>query len=365
MQALPTKALEPTPGIPMELLPQALYYLDGSQVRRMERDGKTNAELTFEPNGVIGFDVSLVDAALAFIADNQLVLVNADGSNRRVLVEGDPARDENDPRVFKDPLSNPVFAPDGGTIAYAHRGLNLYDISTGLSKRLLEDQRTEMGFPIEIYSPVRYSPDGAKLLVAMGRWEAPPAHAVYYPETDALVRMANVPDGMGCCSENGGPVWSPDSASFYGVASALQTCCKNGELWRVDATSGAITGSLIPFFEGDGIVDLLVEVNPAPDGQLYFFFGTYQRDCGFFGPRVLNMVRSAPDGVIDRTVLREENFIMMNDSLWAPDASLVVVSMAPSRDWVQDGGVLELYYTDGQKEPVWLAPFGEQMKWGP
>ena len=77
------------------------------------------------------------------------------------------------------------------------------------------------------------------------------------------------------------------------------------------------------------------------------------------------MVRSAPDGVTDRTVLRDENFVLMNEALWAPDASFAIIATAPSRDWNQDGGVLALYYTDSQKETVSLAPFGRQMKWGP
>lgn len=365
MQALSTNTPEPTPEVPAELLPHALYYLDGSQIRRMERDGKTYGELTFEPNGVDGYDVSLVDGSLAFIAENQLALVSADGSDRRVLVQGDPTRNENDPRFFKDPLSNPVFSPDGQTIAYAHRGLNLYDLSTGISKRVLEDQRTEMGLPIEIYSPVRYSPDGTKLLVAMGRWEAPPAHAVYDPATNALVRIEQVEDDLSCCSEHGGPAWSPDGSSFYGVAVHLLVCCRHGELWQVDASTGAVTRSFTTFLEGDEPVYLPAELYPAPDGQLYFFFGTYDRDSGFFDTRVLNIVRAAPDGVTDRTVLRDENFIMMNEALWAPDASFVLVSTAPARNWDRDGGVLELYYTDAQKSPVWLAPFGSQMKWGP
>jgi hypothetical protein len=114
-------------------------------------------------------------------------------------------------------------------------------------------------------------------------------------------------------------------------------------------------------------VDLPVEIHSAPDGQLYFFFGTFHRDSGFQDAQVINMVRSAPDGVTDRTVLRDENFIMMNEALWAADASLVIVATAPSRDWNRDqaGGVLELYYTDAQKSMLWLAPFGYQMKWGP
>ena len=362
-----------TPESPAELLPRTLYYLgnDGvsniAQIYRLERDGKTTTQLTSEPNckGVDGYDVSLVDGTLAFVADNQLLLVNADGSNRRVLVDGGPNTDGNDPCVFKDPLSNPVFSPDGQTIAYARGGLNLYDISTGVSKLVIEHQRTDLGFPIETYSPIRYSPDGTKLLVAMGQWEAPPATVVYYPDTNALVRIEKQQDDLSCCSQHGGPVWSSDSSSFYGVAIPLTFCCQTGELWKVDAGNGAVTRSLKMTFEDSGTFSLPKELYPAPDGQLYFFFGTYSRDSGFLAPRALNMVRSVPNGEADRTVLRDENFIMMNEALWAPDAGFVIVATAPSRDWNQGGGVLELYYTDRQKSPVWLAPFGSQMKWGP
>jgi hypothetical protein len=55
----------------------------------------------------------------------------------------------------------------------------------------------------------------------------------------------------------------------------------------------------------------------------------------------------------------------MNEALWAPDASFVIIATTPSRDWNQDGGVLGLYYTDERKVSVPLAPFGRQLKWGP
>jgi hypothetical protein len=84
---------------------------------------------------------------------------------------------------------------------------------------------------------------------------------------------------------------------------------------------------------------------------------------GFSMRQCLNW--SAPDGVTDRTVLRDENFRLMEEALWAPDASFVIVATLPERSWDQGGGVLELYPTDGQKELVWLAPYGQQMKWGP
>ena len=78
----------------------------------------------------------------------------------------------------------------------------------------------------------------------------------------------------------------------------------------------------------------------------------------------LQLVRSAPDGVTERTVISGEDFQLLNEALWAPDASFVVVATAPYRTWSQAGGVLELYSTNGQKGPIWLASFGKEMKWG-
>ena len=135
-------------------------------------------------------------------------------------------------------------------------------------------------------------------------------------------------------------------------------------LWKVDAATGAVT-SLTPSTTADGLAIVPREIHHAPSGQLYFFFGTYDLNSGFFDAPELNLVRSEPDGVTNRTVLRDENFVLMKEALWAPDASFAIVASAPTPDWDQEGGVLELYYTDGTKEPVWLAPYGQQMQWGP
>lgn len=355
-----------TPEAPAELLPHTLYYLgnDGvsniAQVYRLERDGKTITQLTSEPNckGVDGFDVSLVDGTLAFMADNQLLLVNGDGSNRRVLVEGDRST-ENDPCSFENPLSNPVFSPDGQTIAYARGGLNLFDLSTGVSRLAIEDQLSGYGFVVEAHSPVDFSPDGTKLVLQVGQWEAAPAYAIYTLETAALVQ-ASPGGGSFCC---GGPTWSPDGSSFFEAIAIGQYAYETGEIWRVDASSGAIT-ALIPFDPNSETMRVPDAPYLAPDGQLYYFFGEYNVDSGYRQAPVLQLVRSAPDGVTDRTVLRDENFVFMNEALWAPDASFVIVATAPARDWLE-GGILELYPADGQKSAVWLAPFGQELKWGP
>jgi hypothetical protein len=366
-QALAPEATNLSTRVPegqASLLPHSLYFLGNdslavSQIYRVERDGVTKTQLTFEPTNVWDYDVSAANGDLAYEVDNQLVLVNADGSNRRVLVQGNP-----DPEIRA--FYNPVFSPDGQTLAFAYGGLNLFSLATGTSSLVLTDQMTDIGdgtiLPVETYAPESYSPDGTKLLVALGHWEVAPSHAIYDPVTNTLTRHAEVTDYIYCCSFHGGPVWSADSSSFFGVASVHDTAYKSGELWRVDAASGALTRMLKP---ENGILYLPKKPYLAPDGQLYFFFGTYDTASGLFDAPVLQMVRSGPDGVADRTVLRDENFVLMNEVLWAPDASFAIIATAPSRDWNQDGGVLALYYTDEPKGTVPLAPFGRQMKWGP
>ncbi len=347
-----------------ELLPRPLYFLAPdnqaiSQIYRMERDGKTITQLTSEAVEVTDYDISRQDGSIAYVASNQLLLADADGSDRRVFVDGGSSPDLHG--VYR-----PVFSPDGQVLAYAHNGLNLYSISMGTSSLVIQDQMEDMGngqlFPIETYMPESYSSDGTKLLLALGHWEVAPSHAVYDPATNELLRYEEVEDYIYCCSFHGGPAWSPDGSSFYGVASAHDYAYKSGELWKIDAATGAPTRTLK---SSDGTIYLPREVYPAPDGQLYFFLGAYTMDSGFFDAPVLTMVRSAPDGVTDRTILRSENFVLMQEALWAPDASFAVVATALGRDWDLNGGVLELYYTDGQKNPVWLAKFGGQMKWGP
>ena len=59
-----------------------------------------------------------------------------------------------------------------------------------------------------------------------------------------------------------------------------------------------------------------------------------------------------------------EIFEAMNEALWAPDASFVIVANAPA-ETIYAGGTLELYPTDSTKSMITLLPFGQQLKWGP
>ena len=367
---LPTVDETPTtvPEAATSLLPHGLYFLGRdnqsiSQIYRVERDGTTIKQLTFEPVSVEDYDVSLADGSIVYEMNNQLLLLNADGLNRRVLVEGIPTPDNA--RGFY----HPIFAPDGQTLAYSRGGINLYSLSTGVANLALEDELINgpafSGSTIS-YSPEKYSPDGTKLVIHM-LYADTSVVAIYYPASNSLVSLSCAEDNYICDAGSwfdSDIEWAADSSSFYVAVPTATSVYAGDSLWKVDAATGAVT-SLTPSTTGDGLAIVPREIHHASNGQLYFFFGTYDLNSGFFDAPELNLVRSEPDGVTNRTILRNENFVLMKEALWAPDASFAIVASAPAPDWDQEGGVLELYYTDGTKEPVWLAPYGQQMKWGP
>ena len=350
----------PEPEVPADaLLPHTIYFLGTdtggvTQVFRIERDGKTQKQLTFEPENVKDYDVSPVDGRVAYVVGNQLLLVNADGSDRRLIVEGD-AVDENNP--FFNMLNRPVFSPNGQTLAYGYKGLNLYSVSSGVSNLVIENQIEDSGgfpFPRELYWPERYSPDGTKLLITLGYYEGASA-AIYDPASNSSVRLTGVEGALICCDET---VWSADGSSIYSASPAIGMF--NSGLWKVDPSTGVVT-TLFTSNLDSGSFLYADEPYLAMDNQLYFFFAEATTELNSRTP--LQLVRSAPDGVTGRTVLRPETFELMNESLWAPDASFIVVAFAPTPD-VYQGGRAELVYLDGRPNVI-LTPFAQQMRWGP
>src|SRR5687767_12412562 len=183
-----------SPASTSGLLPHSMYFLNNDsagllQVYRLDKDGVTVTQVTFEPANVRDCDVSGVDGGVVYVSNNQLLLVNADGSNRRVLLSGG-AVDENNP--FLTNINSPVFSPNGETIAFGYKGLNFYSVASGVSNLVLADLVEDSGngfmFPRELIWPEEYSADGSKLLVTLGYYEGA-SSAIYYPSGGALVRL--------------------------------------------------------------------------------------------------------------------------------------------------------------------------------
>jgi len=360
---IPAPEISPTlQPVTLSLLPHSMYFLnnDGAglaQVYRLERDGKGVTQITFEPAVVDDYDVSPVDGSVAFVSNNQLFTVNADGGNRSMIVDGG-LRDENN--FFLNNITSPVWSPNGQTIAFGYKGLNFYSIISGQYNNVLADQVEEQAgflFPRELYRPEKYTADGTKLVITLGYYEGA-SSAIYYPNGNALVRMNGAEGALICC---GNTNWTADGSAFYAGYDSIGMFGPG--LWRVDSVTGVVT-TLIAGDPGNGAFNFADAPYLAPDGQLYFFFANLPNNNEFVDRAPLQLVRSAPDGVTNRIILRPETYENMNESLWAPDASFVLAAVAPIRE-VYQGGTLELIYTDGQKGVVSLAPFAMDMKWGP
>jgi Tol biopolymer transport system component len=346
------------------VLPRPLYFLGKdsqslTQVYRIETNGGTPTQITHESIAVTYYDVSFVDGSIAYVASNQLLLANADGSNRRVLIDGGSSSDLRG-------NYNPVFSPDGKTLAYSQNGLILYDVVTGTSNLALQDQPLGGSLPPELYIPDKFSPDGKKLLLKVGHPpDSPWSAAIYTISTKTLTRIASENESLSCCDMYGGAEWSADGSNLYAVATTPDATTPFGELWKIDSTSGTVT-TLIPGSAGEGAAKLFYlpyKPYPAPDGQLYFFSAKFPESAGYFRRAPLLLIRSSPTDIITNwTVLRLDTFELMNEALWAPDASFVIVALAPTKD-DYNGGQAEIVYLDGRPNVV-LTPSAQQMKWG-
>ena len=344
-----------------DILPHTFYYLGNDktgllQVFRIERDGVSIRQVTFEPVNVNMYDVSLADGSVAYISNNQLLWVDANGSGRRILVDGGPVDPDNQ---FEGSISNPVFSPNGQAVAYGLHGINTYTLSTGVSSLILPERPSDiaLGRPAEMYIPKNYSPDGTKLLITVAIPNSDGiSSGIFLPVANSLVRLTGE-GGFFCCSTQG---WTSDGSALY-AANPFMGMFGSG-LWRVDASTGMIT-TLIQSDAGDGTFNLPDEPYLAPDGQLYYFLAKAPVTDGYIGRAPLQLVRSAPDGVTGIKVLRPETFEFLNEALWAPDAGFVIIAFAPIQD-VYVGGQAEVTYLDGRPSLI-LTTFAQNMKWGP
>ena len=358
-QASPVPTQAPTATTAQSLLPHSVYFLNNDknglmQVFRLQKDGTTVEQITFEPAAVDNYDVSPADGSIVYVSNNQLYLVNADGAGRKLLLDGGPVDDNN---RFMNSVGTPVWSPDGKTIAFSHGGLSFYPMDTGTIQQVLQNQiDTSAGFPLvkELYSPDRYSPDGSLLLISISFYEGG-TFGIYHPADNSVVRFNRPDGGTLCCDLR----WVPDGSGIYAASSTLGMV--DSGLAYVDAASGKVN-VLLPGSAPDGTYNFAAGPQVGSDGKLYFFFNNLpQIPTGGHTP--LNLVRAGTDGITGRSTLIPETFQNINEVLWAPDASLAIVAEGPTPD-VYAGGVASIVYPDGRPD-VKLADFAQQMKWGP
>jgi TolB protein len=203
-----------------QLLPKPLYFLSeqsgSAQVWRMETDAHTTIQVTNEAQPVVSFDVSPT-GKLAYVSQNQVTIAEADGSNRQVVVNLNP-----DARLF-----NLAWSSEGNRLAYASNGIHVYDVLSGEDRLLIGDTATGMPGLI-YYSPLKWSPDGSKLLAHAHLWEGAEIHLISTGDGAVLARLPFVT-----------AAWNRDSQSVYLASSTFPGMIgMEPGLWRGLATGG-------------------------------------------------------------------------------------------------------------------------------
>ncbi len=349
---------ESTPDTP---LPQSLYFLsnedgDGFQVWMIQKDGTSKRKITAEPAGVDEFSVSTKDGKVAYIAQNQLVMVNPDGSEGRVWVDGLDGISEEDEFYLRQKVQGVSWSPEGRLLAYGRNGLHIIDTTSETDEHIIENEVDDQGngFLIAevIYSPQEWSPDGSQLLVNIGFYEAGTL-GVYHLETREIIRLG---DGILCCH----PAWVPDGQSvvvgspFYGMT--------NSGLWRADTQTGR-KFELIPNTSPDNTLNFVGWPKVLSDGKLRYFYSNTPEFPE--GDVPLLMVQSDPDGITNRTIIRPEKWINY-EALWAEDGSLAVAvqpvtGQAPG--WPRTGPIVVIPASENPVLPLGVNGF--MLHWGP
>jgi Tol biopolymer transport system component len=351
------QALTPAPSA--GLLPHSLYYMNDDsqgvvQVFRLDADGKTLHQITFEPVNVDVYDVSTKDGSVAYVSGNNLLLVDVHGAGRRVLMNGGAVNDNN---RWTNEIGMPVFSPDGQTLAFAHDGLNFYTVGSGAMVNPTKNQMdTSNALPTvkELYSPSKYSPDGSKLLINIGYYEGG-TQGIYNPADNTILKFHRSDQVNVCCNAQ----WTPDGSGLY-AAYASWGMVEPG-LFYIKSSDGS-TNALLPGAAANGSSNFADAPMIGPDGRLYFFFNNISNPPQV-GTVPLYMVKSNSDGVTNRVKLRPETFANVNEFLWSPDARFAILAYAPAVG-VTQGGQAVIEYADG-KPSVVLADFALELKWGP
>lgn len=329
-------AASPTPVPP--LLPAPLLFLSDRsgtwQIWRIEMNGGFAHPITSIPEGVGDFDISPVDGSLAYISANSLYISHPDGSQSRMVVAGEPVGDMDTDHLAKR-LSNPRWSPDGTLLAFGQNGINILEINSGTIRSLITNFISDDPFGINnrIYRPAFWSADSNYLAAQVGYYEG--VGIVILPAAGGAVIDPQI---FNCCDY----ALSSDPLTFFLVGP--QMAYGESGFWRIRWDTGETIRLSQQANDSEpepSYAHLLLDAN----NRLHFF---YEKP-----PKVM-IAQCDPNDVRNITI-REEFDYLPDQALWAPDASLVVISG-------EQGEPLQVWRENKPLAP--LETSGYLLQWG-
>lgn len=303
-----TPTVTSTPEVPT-VLPRSLYYLAQDingmgQIYRLDRDGVTITQITFEQDGVNNFDVSPIDSAIVYPVQNSLITVGANGENREVLVQ--------DPNTGY--LRNPIWSLDGKTIVYGSgKDVVIYSFTTGNNETVIS------GSDNEANSPVSFSPDSRKLIIMreiVPSIAGPGMSLIYDFDSQMLTSIGQDNTPFSCFA---GITWTT-SNNFLCFSYVFAGPTVPG-LWRVNAEDGSV--ETLIFSESCPPCLPVAAPHLQADGNLYYLYSEVENVNNTYPS--LSLVSSNADGVTDRTTLRPETF-NVSHAKWTPNGDALLIA---------------------------------------
>lgn len=281
----------------------------------MELDGITRTQVTHEPAGVDGFSVSPVDGALALVSGNKLYLVSPKNQTRQMIADGGEINGSDHP-AYSSMISNPLFSPDGKTMAYTWNGIHIFKIPTGIDDHVLPNpvivNGTAQDYAKGAYSPGHWSPDGTQLIVVMSYYEGCTL-SVLEPGTGVLLAL-QPEEVVGCMT-----AWSADG-QFVLSANPYFSGAQMG-LWQFDAHTGQQTFAFTRDETGQS-ANFIGWPYQTDDGSLFFFHAGLADLPPLEGIR-LRLVRLDADHSEPFPITPDEYHI--RTALWTPAGNGVLV----------------------------------------
>jgi WD40 repeat protein len=325
-------------------LPAPLYYLSdvsgSAQVWRMESDGVTTSQITFEDYPVTSFDVALGTDHLAFVSNNDLILTDKSGSTRWMIQDGETFPPNAVEEAQRKAITDIHFSPNGWQISYGMNGVHIYSILNDSDSQFMENSNVGTDSSV-VYRPLMFSPGGNNLYIQIEEGE------------DLSLMVVSSWTGEEYATFDDGPCCQPQINANQDAVyfTRLDNWGNPVGLWLVDIwndTSEEIlpaTGNQAEQINAFPIQDPFTE-------DLIFFYADHEKKAGVS----LSMARASDDGVSLLQVIRADSYTNLTDVLWAPDASLALVSEPVSEE------ITILYVEDRPAIPLGIQ--GTMMRWG-